>query len=140
MEQKTKKNVRQLDYGNQCKELKFRPRLYGENLSRAEGSPAYPSFPRKRKRFAHFFTKHGEPFKLQKVGSATRVTHLVQSPFCNGRVSLLAGPKFLRRHFTRFPFSKNSCLKFRKNHLPSGRCIPVAQTKPKPLRVWLSCL
>ena len=26
-------------------ELKFRPRLYEENLSRAEGSPAYPSFP-----------------------------------------------------------------------------------------------
>ena len=82
----------------------------------------------------------GEPFKLQKVDSARRVTHLVQSPFCNGRVSLLAGPKFLRRHFTRFPFNKNSCLKFRKNHLPSRRYIPVAQTKPKPPRVWLSCL
>ena len=39
------KNVRQLDYGNWCKELKFRPRLYEENLSRAEGSPAYLSFP-----------------------------------------------------------------------------------------------
>ena len=39
------KNVRQLDYGNECKELKFRPRLYEENLFRAEGSPAYPSFP-----------------------------------------------------------------------------------------------
>ena len=77
---------------------------------------------------------------IPKVGSAGRLTHLVQSPFCNGRVSLLAGPKFLRRHFTRFPFNKNSCLEFRKNHLPSGRYIPVAQTKPKPPRVWLSCL
>ena len=99
-----------------------------------------PELSWKRQRFTHFFTKHGEPFKLQKVGSARRVTHLVQSPFCNGRVSLLAGPKFLRRHFTRFPFNKNSCLEFRKKHLPSGRYIPVAQTKPKPPRVWLSCL
>ena len=24
------------------------------------------------------------------------------------------GPKSLRRHFTRFPFNKNSCLKFRE--------------------------
>ena len=77
-----------------------------------------------------------EPFKLQKVGSARRVTHFVQSPFCNGRVSLLAGPTFLRRHFTRFPLNNNSCLKFRKNHVSSGRYIPVAETKPKPPRVW----
>ena len=93
-----------------------------------------------RQRFTHFLTKHGEPFKLQKVGKARRMTHFVQSPFCNGRVSLLAGPTFLRRHFTRFPLNKNSCLKFRKNHVPSGRYIPVAETKPKPPRVWLSCL
>ena len=51
-------------------------------------------------------------------------------PFCNGRVSLLAGPTFLRRHLTRFSLNKNSCLKFRKNHVPSGRYIPVAETKP----------
>ena len=49
------------------------------------------------------------------------MTPLVQSPFCNGRVSLLAGPTFLRGHFTRFPLNKNSCLKFRKNHVPSCR-------------------
>ena len=52
------------------------------------------------------YWKNGEPFKLQKVGSARRVTHFVQLPFCNGRVSLLAGPTFLRRHFTRFPLNK----------------------------------
>ena len=46
-------------------------------------------------RLTHFFTKHGEPFKLQKVGSAGRLTHLVHTPFCNGRVSHLAGPTFL---------------------------------------------
>ena len=72
------------------------------------------------------YWKNGEPFKLQKVGSARRVTHFVQLPFCNGRVSLLAGPTFLWRHFTRFPLNKNSCLKFRENHVPSGRYIPVA--------------
>ena len=65
-----------------------------------------PELSWKRQRFTHFFTKHGEPLKLQKVGSARRMTHLVQSPFCNGRVSLQAGPKFLCRHFTRFPFKK----------------------------------
>ena len=113
--------MRQLDYGNECKELKFGPRLYEENLSRAEGSPAAESqLPWKRQRFTHFLTKHGKLFKLQKVGSARRVTHLVQSPFYNARVSLLAGPTFLRKHFARFPFNKNSCLKFRKIHVPSG--------------------
>ena len=30
---------------NLFKELKFRSGLYEENFSRAEGSPAYPSFP-----------------------------------------------------------------------------------------------
>ena len=39
---------------------------------------------------------------IPKVGSAGRLTHLVQSPFCNGRVSLLAGPTILQKHFTRF--------------------------------------
>ena len=41
-----KKNVRQLDYRRKrTRELKFGPRLYEENLSRVDGSPAYPSFP-----------------------------------------------------------------------------------------------
>ena len=63
------------------------------------------------------YWKHGEPFKLQKVGSARRVTHFVQSPSCNGRVSLLAGPTFLRGtlhvfHWTKSPvwnFGKTTC-------------------------------
>ena len=70
-----------------------------------------------RQRFTHFLTKHGEPFKLQKVGKARRMTHFVQSPFCNGRVSLLAGPRFsvgtLRSfHWTKIPvwnFGKTTC-------------------------------
>ena len=48
------------------------------------------------------------------------MTHLVQSPFCNGRISLLTGPKFLYKHFARFPFNKNSSLKFRKIHVTNG--------------------
>ena len=39
---------------------------------------------------------------IPKVGSAGRLTHLVQSPFCNGMASLLAGPTILQKHFTRF--------------------------------------
>ena len=66
---------------------------------------------------------------LPKVGSAGRLTHLVQSPFCNGRVRLLAGLTILQKHFTRF--SENPRTQW------NG---PVAQTKQKPPRVWLSCL
>ena len=66
---------------------------------------------------------------LPKVGSAGRLTQLAQSPFCNGRVSLLAGPTILQKHFTRF--SENPRAQW------NG---PVAQTKQKPPRVWLSCL
>ena len=73
-----------------------------------------PELSWKRQRLTHFFTKHGVPLKLQKVGSARRMTHLVQSPFCNGRVSLQAGPKFLCRHFTRFPFKKIPVSNFRQ--------------------------
>ena len=66
--------------------------------------------------FHTFPYKRGELFKLQKVGLprrvTQRVTHLVQSPFCNGRVSLLAGPTFLHKHIVHFPFIKNSSLKF----------------------------
>ena len=66
---------------------------------------------------------------LPKVVSAGRLTHLVQSPFCNGRVRLLAGPTILQKHFTRF--SENPRAQW------NG---PVAPTKQKPPRVWLSCL
>ena len=102
IEQKTKKKVRQLDYGNYCKELKFRPLLIWRKFVSSRRVTRLPELPWKRQRFTHFFTKHGQPFKLQKVGSAGRLTHLVQSPFCNGRVSLLVGPTFLHKHFTRF--------------------------------------
>ena len=123
---------------------KIRPRLYDNDMRKIcleqKGHPPIRASLEEATFHTFPYWKHGEPFKLQKVCSARRVTHFVQSPFCNGRVSLLAGPTFLRRHFTRFPLNKNSCLKFRKNHVPSGRYIPVAETKPKPPQVWLSCL
>ena len=40
----------------------------------------------------------------------------------------------------RFPFNKSSGLKFRKIHAPNGRYIPVAQSRPKPMLVWLLLL
>ena len=67
---------------------------------------------------------------LQKVGSAGRLTQLVQSPFCNGRVSPLVGPTILHKHFTRF--SENPRAQWNGSFQ--------AQTKQKPPRAWLSCL
>ena len=64
------------------------------------------------------YWKHGEPFKLQKVGSARRVTHFVQSPSCNGRVSLLAGPTFLRGTLHAFHWTKIPVLNFGKTTCP----------------------
>ena len=74
----------------------LRPRLYGEKLSQVEGSPAYPSYPRQAN-FSHISLQNlvNHLHKKQKVGSARRVTCLTRSPFCNGRVTLLAGPTFL---------------------------------------------
>ena len=40
----------------------------------------------------------------------------------------------------RFPFNKSSGLKFRKIKAPNGRYIPVAQSRPKPMLVWLLLL
>ena len=73
----------------------LRPRLYGEKLSRVEGSPAYPSYPG-RATFSYislqnFYRLH----EKQKVDSARRVTRLAGLLFCDGRVTLLAGPTFL---------------------------------------------
>ena len=72
------------------------PRLYGEKLSRVEGSPAYPSYPG-RANFSYISLQHlaNRLHEKQKVGSARRVTRLAGSPFCDGRVTLLAGPTFL---------------------------------------------
>ena len=53
------------------------PFIYGEKLSRVEP-------PR--------FTCRNQK---QKVGSARGLTRLAGSPFCDGRVTLLAGPTFL---------------------------------------------
>ena len=74
----------------------LRPRLYGEKLSRVEGSPAYPSYPG-RTNFSYISLRNlaNRLHEKQKVGSARRVTRLAGSPFCDGRVTLLVGPTFL---------------------------------------------
>ena len=74
----------------------LRPRLYGEKLSRVEGSPAYPSYPG-RANFSYISLQNlaNRLHEKQKVGSARRVTRLAGLPFCGGRVTLLAGPTFL---------------------------------------------
>ena len=74
----------------------LRPRLYGEKLSRVEGSPAYPSYPG-RANFSYISLQNlaKRLHEKKKVGSARRVTRLAGSPFCDGRVTLLAGPTFL---------------------------------------------
>ena len=66
----------------------FRPRLYGEKLSRIEGSPTYPSNPgRANFSYISFQNLANRLHEKQKVGSARRVG----SP----SYSLLAGPTFL---------------------------------------------
>ena len=74
----------------------LRPRLYGEKLSRVEGSPAYPSYPG-RANFSYISLQNlaNRLHEKQIVGSARRVTRLAGSPFCDGRVTLLAEPTFL---------------------------------------------
>ena len=78
------------------KYVTIRPRLYGEKLSRVEGSPAYPSYPR-RANFSYISLQNlaNRLHEKQKVGSARRVTRLAGLLFCDGRVTLLAGPTFL---------------------------------------------
>ena len=70
--------------------------VYMEKLSRVEGSPAYPSYPG-RANFSYISLQNlaNRLHEKQKVGSARRVTRLAGSPFCDGRVTLLAGPTFL---------------------------------------------
>ena len=77
-------------------QTRLRPRLYGEKLSRVEGSPAYPSYPG-RANFSYISLQNlaNRLHEKQKVGSARRVTRLAGLPFCDGRVTLLAGPTFL---------------------------------------------
>ena len=76
--------------------LRLRPCLYGEKLSWVEGSPAYPSYPG-RANFSYISLQNlaNRLYEKQKVGLARRVTRLAGSSFCDGRVTLLAGPTFL---------------------------------------------
>ena len=80
----------------QSEELGLRSRLYGEKLSRVEGSLAYPSYPG-RANFSYISLQNlaNRLHEKQKVGSAGRVTCPAESPFFEGRVTLLAGPTFL---------------------------------------------
>ena len=75
---------------------RLRPRLYGEKLSRVEGSLAYPSYPG-RANFSYISLQNlaNRLHEKQKDGSARRVTCLAGSPFFDGTVTLLAGPTFL---------------------------------------------
>ena len=65
-------------------------------MSRVEGSPAYPSYPG-RANFSYISLQNlaNRLHEKQKVGSARRVTRLAGSPFCDGRVTLLARSTFL---------------------------------------------
>ena len=76
--------------------ISLRPRLYGKKLSRVEGSPAYPSYSG-RANFSYISLQNlaNRLHEKQKVGSARRVTRLAGLPFCDGRVTFLAGPTFL---------------------------------------------
>ena len=62
-----------------------------------EGLPAFPSYPgRANFSYISFQNLPNRLYEKQKVGSARRVrAHLAGSPFCDGRVTLLAGPTFL---------------------------------------------
>ena len=57
--------------------LVLRPRLYGEKLSRVEGSPAYPSYPG-RANFSYISLQNlaNRLYEKQKVASARRGTRL----------------------------------------------------------------
>ena len=61
---------------------RLRPRLYGEKLSRVEGSPAYPSYPG-RANFSYISLQNlaNRLHEKQKVGSARRVTLLAGTTF-----------------------------------------------------------
>ena len=64
-------------------------------LFRVEGSPAYPSYAG-RANFSYIYVQNlaNRLHEKQKVGSARRETDLAGLPFCDGRVTLLAGPTF----------------------------------------------
>ena len=76
--------------------LKFRPHLYGETLSRVEGSLVYPSYPGQAN-FSYISLQNlaNRLHEKQIVGSAGKMTRLAGLPFFDGRVTLLAGATFL---------------------------------------------
>ena len=76
----------------------LRPRLSGEKLSRVDRSLAYTRYPgRANVSYISLQNLANRLHEKQKVGSAGRVTRLAESPFFDGRVTLLAGPTFLHR-------------------------------------------
>ena len=99
----------------------LRPRSYGEKLSRVEGSLAYPSYPG-RANFSHLSLQNlaNRLNEKQKVGSAGRVTHLAESPFFDGKVTLLAGPTFL--HINSFVRPAGSTSSRRHSQSMCERC------------------
>ena len=88
--------------------MQLRPRLYGEKLSRVEGSLAYPSYPG-RANFSYISLQNlaNRLHEKQKVGSA-------------GRVTLLAGPTFL--HINTLARPAESTPSRRENHSMRERC------------------
>ena len=85
--------------------MPLRSRLYGEKLSRVEGSPAYPSYPG----WANF-----SYISLQNLANRLDGKQKVGLPFCDGRVTLLAGPTFL--HINTLAHLANSVKERRSEH------------------------
>ena len=65
-------------------------------MYRVEGLAAYPSYP-ERANFSYIFLQNvtSSLHEKQKAGSGRRMTRLIGSPFCGGKVTLLAGLTFL---------------------------------------------
>ena len=73
-----------------------------------------------------------------KVGSCQqKVRKTCESPLVSRHLHVRDYNKLVRRYDGRFPFNKNSGLNFGNSTFPMERYIPVAQTRPKPPRVWL---
>ena len=72
----------------------LRPRFHWENLSRVELLLAYPNYPgRSNVSYISLQNLANHLYMTKKVGAARRVTRRLF--FCDGWVSLLAGPNFL---------------------------------------------
>ena len=112
------KNVRQLDYGNECKELKFRPRLYEENLFRAEGSPAYPSFPG-RGNVSHFSLQNmANRLNYKKLARLEGLPTLSSHPFVMVGFASYPGQRFSVSTLRAFHLTKIHVWNFGKTTCP----------------------